>query len=209
MSNSKDFWAFTHHTPGVRLRKIITPGGVSLPRSDPSATKPIHKVRALWDTGATNTNISASVVTTLGLRPIDRIQNRGINTTTECNLYLVDIHLPNNVVVPDIRVVGVQSIQDADILIGMDIIGIGDLAITNADGSTTVTFRWPSIETIDYVKEVERVVKEREHGKTYQRNDPVTIKNESTGEERLVPYKVFDRKYRDHGWEIIEGKLHP
>ena len=35
----------------------------------------------------------------------------------------------------------------------MDIITLGDFALTNVNGNTTVSFRIPSVETIDYVKE--------------------------------------------------------
>ena len=42
-----------------------------------------------------------------------------------------------------------------EVIIGMDIISKGDLAITNFDGKTTITFREPSMETIDFVAEIE------------------------------------------------------
>lgn len=79
------------------------------------------------------------------------------------------------------------------------------LGKTRVGGKTTMSYRFPSIKTIDYVKEVAHV----RAGRTYRRNDPVTIRNETTGEEKQVQFKVFDRKYRGHGWEIIKGKLHP
>jgi len=44
-------------------------------------------------------------------------------------------------------------VGDAEALIGMDIIGKGDFAVTNKDGKTTFTFRIPSIECIDFVKQ--------------------------------------------------------
>ena len=36
----------------------------------------------------------------------------------------------------------------------MDIIGTGDFAVTNLDGKTVFTFRIPSAERIDFVKEI-------------------------------------------------------
>ena len=42
------------------------------------------------------------------------------------------------------------EIEGADVLIGMDIIGSGDLAVTNFDDKTTLTFRVPSRECIDF-----------------------------------------------------------
>ena len=38
-------------------------------------------------------------------------------------------------------------------LIGMDIINRGDFAVSNRDGATTFSFRIPSIESFDFVKE--------------------------------------------------------
>lgn len=65
--------------------------------------------------------------------------------------YLVNIVLPNKVGVSQIRVAE-GTIKDADALIGMDIIGLGDFAVTNKDDKTTFSFRMPSIECIDFVK---------------------------------------------------------
>ena len=40
-----------------------------------------------------------------------------------------------------------------DVLIGMDIITLGDFSITNVGGKTIFSFRVPSTETIDYVQQ--------------------------------------------------------
>ncbi len=42
--------------------------------------------------------------------------------------------------------------QGMDILIGMDIITLGDFAITNYNNKTVFSFRFPSSEVIDFVK---------------------------------------------------------
>jgi hypothetical protein len=39
-----------------------------------------------------------------------------------------------------------------EMLIGMDVIGLGDFAVTNHRGVTVCTFRVPSIERMDFVK---------------------------------------------------------
>ena len=49
----------------------------------------------------------------------------------------------------------IRVLTGAEILIGMDIIGTGDFAVSNYDNKTTFSFRWPSISKIDFVKEVE------------------------------------------------------
>ena len=35
----------------------------------------------------------------------------------------------------------------------MDIIGMGDFAVTHSDGKTTFSYRWPSSEKIDFVEQ--------------------------------------------------------
>jgi hypothetical protein len=44
------------------------------------------------------------------------------------------------------------------VLIGMDVIGSGDLAITNHNGKTTFTFRVPPCEEIDFVAELPNTI---------------------------------------------------
>ena len=43
--------------------------------------------------------------------------------------------------------------QGIGVLIGMDIIGKGDFAVSNYDGKTVFTFRTPSIKLTDYVQQ--------------------------------------------------------
>ena len=45
--------------------------------------------------------------------------------------------------------------NEHSMIIGMDIISQGDLSITNYSGRTVISFRTPSLETIDYVSEIE------------------------------------------------------
>ena len=54
----------------------------------------------------------------------------------------------------------------------MDIITIGDFALTHADGNSTVSFRVPSARTIDYVKEIEDINLRMSKKKKIGRNDP-------------------------------------
>lgn len=42
--------------------------------------------------------------------------------------------------------------------LGVDVIGIGDFAITNFNGKTVLSFRAPSMECIDYVRQHNKIV---------------------------------------------------
>lgn len=112
-----------------------------------------HTLRAIWDTGATNTCISQNAATQIGLVATGQVQVAhagGING--RANTYLVNIGLPNRVGFPSVRVTECQ-LTGADMLIGMDIIGAGDFAVTNKDGKTVMTYRFPSSKLIDFVVE--------------------------------------------------------
>ena len=66
-------------------------------------------------------------------------------------IYFVNLGLPNRVEVVGVRVTqGV--LKSCDVLIGMDIINMGDFAVTNHNGITMLSFQIPSMDHIDFVK---------------------------------------------------------
>lgn len=139
-----------------RARELTTPVGVSEPLGpglgDSSSVR-LETFTGVWDTGATCSVISRDVVEALMLGPIDRVVAETAGGTYEACGYLVAVHLPNGVVVPAIRVLDSPSIGGADALIGMDIIGHGDLAITNLGGRTCMSFQMPSGRRIDFAED--------------------------------------------------------
>lgn len=94
------------------------------------------------------------VVKDLGLVPTGAINVHGVHGAELRDTYLTFFYLPNNVIVGGLEVTD-GDIAGADALIGMDIIGRGDFAVTNKDGKTTFSFRIPSQEKIDFVKQIE------------------------------------------------------
>lgn len=110
------------------------------------------KFHAIWDTGATNTLITKRVVEECGLIPTGMTKVCTASGESLQNTYLVNILLANKVEVYLLRVTEGIISGPVDVLIGMDIIGSGDFAVTNKDGKTVFTFRIPSVECIDFVK---------------------------------------------------------
>lgn len=108
--------------------------------------------QALWDTGASNTVITNAVVQKLNLIPIDKTIISTANGQKESDVYLVNVGLPNRVIIPSVRVTH-GDILGADALIGMDIICRGDFAVTNKFGRTVMTFHMPSIHHYDFAKQ--------------------------------------------------------
>ena len=107
--------------------------------------------RAIWDTGATNSVITSKVIDQCGLKATGMAVVHTAQDTVTTETFLVAIFLPNNVVLPEVRV-SKLPIRGADVLIGMDIISQGDFAVTNKDGKTAFSFRMPSTQCIDFVK---------------------------------------------------------
>lgn len=148
------------------LREIITDIGISLPnntqdvqinpfiKDDPR----IFQTKALWDTGATGCAVTKKTATDLKLQPIGLANVTHVNGTTQANVYLIDIFLPNLVIVPAVRVTECDDgVGNFGVIIGMEVITSGDFAITNVGNKTTVSFRIPSIQTIDYNVEAQRL----------------------------------------------------
>ena len=113
------------------------------------------KVKGLWDTGATGTCISKDVVQELGLTPTGMETIRTPSGSDMVNTYLLDIGLPNRVLIKDAKVCD-SSIGDQGIgaLIGMDVIVQGDFTVSNYNGKTIFTFCLPSRKMTDYVLEL-------------------------------------------------------
>lgn len=107
--------------------------------------------KGLWDTGATKSLITANVAKELDLKVVSKCYVSNAHGTQESNCYYVNIALPNRVVVPNLLVVE-GTPNGCDLLIGMDVIGIGDFAVSNYNNLTTFTFRVPSKDTIDFVE---------------------------------------------------------
>lgn len=154
------FHAFTTKYSG-RVDRIITPVAV-FPAFDPTQSQqtPIQRLdtTSLWDTGATNSAVTQKTAQALDLVPVRQATLGHAGGSSLCNVYMVNLILPNN-----IGIVGtpVNECNDAagdfGAIIGMDIITRGDLAITNVDSHTWVTFRFPSVQHVDYVAEAQKI----------------------------------------------------
>ena len=148
--------SFTVTAVGGLLRELVT-DCKACAAFDPTATPqlqrpPLEAFKALWDTGATASVITQTVVDKCGLKPTGMAVVHGVHGEATVETYLVNLWLPNNVGVQDLKVT-LGQIKGADLLIGMDVITNGDFSLTNAGGVTVFSFRIPSLATVDFVKE--------------------------------------------------------
>lgn len=99
--------------------------------------------KAMWDTGADTTIISSRIVRELQLKPYKQGGIAGIGGASDSNVYLVHILLPTGDFATNVEAME-SDFEDYDVIIGMDVITLGDLLITNADDKTIFQFRTPS-----------------------------------------------------------------
>jgi hypothetical protein len=164
------FQAFTIKANG-RLNRIITEVVVMPafdPTSPPSSLPPQAATKALWDTGATRSALAPSLVAKLNLVSVGSAKLSHAGGQTATSTYMVNLGLPNRVLVAGMLVTEFQSPTSGfEAIVGMDVIGHGDLALTHVNGNTQMSFRIPSRTAVDYVAE---------HSKTLfagvGRNDP-------------------------------------
>lgn len=116
------------------------------------AVKRVKVLRSLWDTGASVSLVSKRVTRVLALESIGKTGVSGYNEGVDVkDTFLVHIGLPTGDIVTNIMAMEFDS-DEYDVVIGMDVICKGDLAITNKNEKTTFTFRIPSEEMLDFSK---------------------------------------------------------
>ncbi len=115
--------------------------------------------KGLWDTGATDSAITLSLAKELGLIEVQRIAVSGVHGVKEVPVYYVEIELNDGDGAISLRALvsectELSSDGSVGALIGMNVINRGDFAISNFGGKTTMSFRTPSLQKIDFRKDV-------------------------------------------------------
>lgn len=128
-------------------------GDSAMQRIQPFDLAKAIKVQALWDTGASGSVISRSLAEQLNLAPITQCKTYHAQGESIVNVYLVDLVLPNNLLVRELRV-SEGVLNGFDVLVGMDIIGKGDFALSNRDNKTLFSFQIPPTHHYDFVEQI-------------------------------------------------------
>ena len=152
----RNFTAFTKEEKGI-LNVLKTQVAIIIDKKiNPNYTRMKDSYTAIWDTGATNTVISEELAHNLNLTSIGKASVSTAGGIIEVNKYVLGLKLPNNLQIQNVMVTA-GKLNGTDFLIGMDIITLGDFAVTNLNGKTTFSFRYPSCETINYVKQAKEL----------------------------------------------------
>jgi predicted aspartyl protease len=103
---------------------------------------------ACWDTGATKTVITPRVVEACGLKPLRRIKRiftQGVDGLEKSEAYEINLSLPRNITIHELTVVLKNPGKVWwDVLIGMDLISIGEFSVKNVNGKTEWSFSVPT-----------------------------------------------------------------
>jgi hypothetical protein len=104
---------------------------------------------AIWDTGASCSIITEKVIDRLDLVPVGETTIQGVTGSKKVNKYAVEFLLPNDYSMK-LMVNSCSEMLGCDVLIGMDIISMGDFAITANSKGSTFSFQIPHGKEIDF-----------------------------------------------------------
>lgn len=157
--------AFTLRKDGL-THELMTPCGIGVAKESAMPVVPadIKEFKALWDTGATASVISAEVAIKLGLSPISQCVTYHAQGKSLVNVYLVNLVLPNQILIKDVRVTE-GNLNGFGVLIGMDIINLGDFALTHRDNKTVFSFQIPATHEYDFVKQIQQGIGQKKKKK--------------------------------------------
>jgi hypothetical protein len=132
----------TYHFDSL-VESIYTP--VELFISNYNRQKSITR-NALWDTGAEISVVTTEVVQQLNLHKYDEMPLSGYGGEGLADSVLVSLMFPHQTAIEDIKVAVADVDPDVGIILGMDIIGQMDFALSNAGGKTLFSFALPPFE---------------------------------------------------------------
>jgi hypothetical protein len=142
MTDNQYHYAFDAEYSGIP-RELLTVAEI-FPFATRDDTKGII-TNVLWDTGATHSSLSTKIVQDLGLKSIDTTVVHGVNSSKVADIVIASIRFSSSIFLTGKRF-SVNEIPGADVLIGMDIIMLGDFAISNGEGETLFSFVIPPLK---------------------------------------------------------------
>jgi hypothetical protein len=110
-------------------------------RFSASPTQEAYKARALWDTGAQMCAISAGLARDMNLRVQGYVRLGGFGSDEdETPFYRIDITLIDGQHFSNVAAAEYADKDSHDIIIGLNLITLGDFALTREEGGTRFSF---------------------------------------------------------------------
>jgi hypothetical protein len=121
-------------------KRIITPVNIF----NTLINKPKSSIeKALWDTGATISAITPKLVKELNFIPAGTMAISGITGSLDVEFVLTTIQLPAGILRKNIKMAVCDFSQDINIILGMDIITLGDFELLHGSNKTIFSFSSP------------------------------------------------------------------
>jgi predicted aspartyl protease len=115
-----------------------------------ASTTQNYETHGIIDTGAIVSIISHNVVERLGAQPQGyRFMDTASEKRVITPIYNASIVLCEKLEISNLTVGDGVLPDGEECLIGMDILSLGDLAVTHFDGKTCISFRIPSLQSIE------------------------------------------------------------
>ena len=141
-----DHAAFTYRVPDNHRHSIVIDVEILVPvpaHGYPQSQKLSLKAKALIDTGASRSAISNSFVQAAKLVSYEKCTIRMAKGEYLSPVYVVDIMFPHKMLAENIKAAEFSGRHEFDFIVGMDILRMADMAITNAGNVTVISLRSP------------------------------------------------------------------
>ena len=93
----------------------------------------------MWDTGSQYTFLSSRIVEALQLKPVGKAGISGISGNSDADVYNIHVVLPSGDAVINVEAPG-SGYSDYDVIIGMDIIMLGEFHFDRIDDHSVFSF---------------------------------------------------------------------
>jgi predicted aspartyl protease len=151
-----DKYAYTFRVPSAQQDAIVFDIQLGVPvltAGFSQMQKIVLPVKALVDTGATGSCVSRRFADSVQLTPFKKTSVRSAQGIFPASVYLLDVIFPNGLLIQDSAVTEFLGEDEFDFIIGMNILRLGDTAITNAENETQFSFRVPpGLQHIDFTQ---------------------------------------------------------
>ncbi|MCL2187117.1 MAG: retroviral-like aspartic protease family protein [Treponema sp.] len=151
-----DYTAFTYQVPKNHRHSIVIDVEVKISasiRDVPQNQRIPIAAKALIDTGASRSAVSSLFVQTAKLISYGKCSIRQSRGEYISSVYTVDIIFPHGMYAHNIKAAEFFGHHEFDFIVGMDILRMTDIAISNAGGITVLSLRSPPAnEHIDFTK---------------------------------------------------------
>lgn len=144
----------------VKKRQIILDCQVSIPSTPLDPNPPLLNIKAIVDTGCTVTSVSRNIIDQLAIpAPCGTSHSfDGASGEGTCTPYIIDLYLPKGITVKGMRVDCLDNMKP-DMLLGMDILLLGDISISTGGGKGKFSFQVPATHSTDFEDEINKYKK--------------------------------------------------